>query len=233
MVFCEAFILKAKLALIENDSKSARRFLTQAQKIAESYGMKRLAMKISYEHDKLLRLTKMWERINISDLSISERFELTGLNDQIESMIKRRMIEVSDISEEDPVMLLILTEGGELMFSKKFIEEITLEDDVLGGFLTTINYFISEVFSEGLERAVFGQYTLLMMPIKPFLICYIFKGYSYFAHDKTKKFLKSIHNDRHIWQSLQNFLQKSKIIQTNSIPSLESLIAEIFIKEKN
>ncbi len=233
LVFCETFILQAKIALLNFDVKSARLFLTRAQKIAESYSMKRLAMKISYEHDELLRKTKMWENLKTSEVSLSERLEFTGLNEQMEDMVKRRMIEVPEISKEVPVMLLILTEGGNLLFSKKFMEDFSFEDDILGGFLTTINYFISEVFSEGLDRAVFGEYTLLMMPAQPFLTCYIFKGASYFAHHKIKNFLDSIQNDNLIWQSLQNFFQKSKSVQAHSIPSLESLIIEIFVEKKN
>jgi len=231
LVFCETFILRAKVALINFNMKAARRFLTQAQKIAESYGIKRLAMKISYEYDELLRQTKMWENLKISEVSLSERLELTGLNEQMEDMVKRRMNEVPEISKEDPVMLLILTEGGNLLFSKKFVEDFSFEDDILGGFLTTINYFISEVFSEGLDRAVFGQYTLLMMPLQPFLVIYIFKGDSYFAYQKIKNFLDFIQNDSVIWQSLQNFFQKSKSVQVDSIPSLESLITEIFVNK--
>ncbi|MHA1916096.1 MAG: tetratricopeptide repeat protein [Promethearchaeota archaeon] len=232
LVFCETFILRAKVALINFNMKTARRYLTQAQKIAESYGIKRLAMKISYEHDELLKKTEMWENLKVSEVSLSERLELTGLNEQMENMIKRRMIEVPEISKEDPVMLLILTEGGNLLFSKNFVEDFSFEDDILGGFLTTVNYIISEVFSEGLDRAVFGQYTLLMMPIEPFLICYIFKGASYYAYHKIKNFLNSIQNDSVIWQSLQNFFQTSKIVQVNSIPSLESLITEVFLDKK-
>ncbi|MFW9897226.1 MAG: hypothetical protein ACFFD7_15595, partial [Candidatus Thorarchaeota archaeon] len=232
LVFCETFILQAKLALLNFNTKTARRYLTQAQKIAETYGIKRLAMKISYEHDELLRKTKMWENLKISEMSLSERLELSGLNEQMENMVKKRIRKVPDVSKEDPVMLLILTEGGNLLFSKKFEEDFSFEDDILGGFLTTINYIISEVFSEGLDRAVFGPYTLLMMPIQPFLVCYIFKGDSYFAYDKIKNFLNSIQNDHFIWQSLQNFFQKSKLAQVDSIPSLESLITEIFL-EKN
>jgi len=232
LVFCETFILQAKIALLNFDVKSARLFLTNAQKVAESYSMKRLAMKISYEHDKLLRQNKMWENLKVSEVSLSERLELTGLSEQMENLVKRRMIEVPEISKEDPVMLLILTEGGNLLFSKKFVEDFSFEDDILGGFLTTINYIISEVFSEGLDMAVFGQYTLLMMPVQPFLVCYIFKGDSYFAHHKIKNFLESIQKDNLVWQSLQNFFQKSKSIQLDDIPSFELLITEIFVEKK-
>jgi hypothetical protein len=148
-------------------------------------------------------------------------------------MVKKRMIEVPEISKEDPVMLLILTEGGNLLFSKKFMENFSFEEDILGGFLTTINYIINEVFSQGLDRAIFGQYTLLMMPFQPFLVCYIFKGQSYFAYQKIKNFLESIQNDSHICKSLQSFLQESKTIQENNISSLESLISDIFVKAKD
>ncbi|GAH26837.1 unnamed protein product, partial [marine sediment metagenome] len=60
-VFCETFLLQAKLALLNLDVKAARRFLTQAQKIAESYGIKRLAIKISNEHDELLKQLNLWK----------------------------------------------------------------------------------------------------------------------------------------------------------------------------
>ena len=86
IVFCEAFILQAKLALLTFNIKAARRFLTQAQKIAESFGLKRLAMKISYEHDKLLKQTHIWENLNHSEVSLSERIELAGLEEQMEDM---------------------------------------------------------------------------------------------------------------------------------------------------
>ncbi|MFX1549175.1 MAG: tetratricopeptide repeat protein [Promethearchaeota archaeon] len=233
LVFCESFILQAKLALLSFNIKAARRFLTQAQKIADSYGIKRLAMKISNDHDNLLKEMHKWEILSESEASLAERVELARLDDQLKIMLKKRSIEIPDISKENPVMILILTEGGNLLYSRKFIKDFNFEDDILGGFLTTINYFITEVFSEGLDRAVFGQNTLLLMPLEPFLICYIFKGASYYAYHKIKKFLDSIRKDNLIWQSLQTFFQKSKSVQIHSIPSLETLITDIFLEKKN
>ncbi|MFW9784701.1 MAG: hypothetical protein ACFFFB_20645, partial [Candidatus Heimdallarchaeota archaeon] len=228
IVFCETFILQAKLALLNINIKAARRFLTQAQKIADSYGIKRLAMKISFEHDNLLKEMDKWETFSESKASLAERIELARFDDQLKIMLKKRLVEIPDMSKEDPVMLLILTEGGTLLFSKKFVEDFSFEEHILGGFLTTINYIISELFSEGLDRAVFGPFTLLMMPIQPFLACYIFKGDSYFAHHKIKDFIYSIQKNNIIWQYLQNFSQMSKSVQINDIPSLELLITEIF-----
>ncbi|MFX1378882.1 MAG: tetratricopeptide repeat protein [Promethearchaeota archaeon] len=233
IVFCETFILQAKLALLTFNVKAARRFLTQAQKIAESYGLKRLVMKISIEHDYLLKELHKWEIFSESNASLTERIELARIDDQMTDMLKKRSMKLPMISQEDPVMILILTEGGNLLFSKKFKMDFSFEDDILGGFLTTVNYVINEVFSESLDRAVFGQYTLLMMPLKPFLVCYVFKGASYYAYHKIKNFLDSIQKDNLIWQSLQNFFQESKSVELHNIPKLDSLIKEIFVEEKN
>jgi len=227
-VFCEAFILQAKLALLNFDIKSARLFLTQAQKIAESYSMKRLAMKISFEHDELLKRLNLWEKLKESGAALSERWKLAGLNEQMEKMVKKRISEPPKISEEEPVRVLIITEGGTSIFSHSFIKDKAFESHIFGGFLTTIDYFIREMFSEGLDRAVFGEYTLLMKSIPPFFISYIFKGDSYYAHQKINYFIDNIQNEESIWQKLLKSFQINQAIQLKDIPLLESLIKEIF-----
>jgi len=231
LVFCKTFILQAKLALINFNMKAARRFLTQAQKIAESYGIKRLAMKISYEHDELLRQSKMWENLKESEISMSERWKLAGLSEQMEKMVRKRRIEVPELSDEEPVLLLIVSEGGVPFFSKSFIEEKSFESHLFGGFLSTIDYFIREMFSEGLDRAVFGEYTLLMKPIPPFFISYIFKGNSYYALKKLDYFIAKIQSQDEIWQNLLINFQKNTAIQLKDTSLLESLITETFLNK--
>jgi len=229
LVFCETFILQAKLALINFNVKAARRFLTQAQKIAESYGMKRLAMKISHEHDELLRQIKRWEKLEESETSLSERWKLAGLNEQMENLVKKRMIEVPKVSEEKPISIFIITEGGSALFSHSFIDQKSFESHLFGGFLTTIDYFIREMFSEGLDRAIFGEYTLLMKSIPPFFISYIFKGDSYYAHQKINYFVDNIQKEDAIWHYILKSFQVNQSIHLKDIPLLESLITEIFI----
>ncbi len=231
-IFCETFILQAKLALVNLELKSARGFLTQAQRIAENYGIKRLAMKISHEHDNLLRNIEMWENLKKTDMSLSERLELTGLNEQMENMVKRRMIDIPKIAEEEPVSIYIITEGGKALFSHSFIEDKSIESHLFGGFLTTIDYFIREMFSEGLDRAIFGDYILLMKSIPPFFISYIFKGDSYYAHQKLSSFIEKIQKKEDIWQKLFNSFQGNKLIRLKDIPLLESLIMETFMRKR-
>ena len=228
-VFCETFLLQAKLALLNLDVKAARRFLTQAQKIAESYGIKRLAIKISNEHDELLKQLNLWESLKESEMPLSERWKLAGLNEQMENMVRKRMIAVPELSNEEPVLLLIVSEGGTPFFSQSFVEDKSFESHLFGGFLTTIDYFIKETFAEGLDRAIFGEYTLLMKSIPPFFISYIFKGNSYYALQKVDNFIDHIQKDNKIWNKLLKYLQVNQSIHLRDIPLLESLITEIFI----
>jgi len=186
-------------------------------------------MKISYEHDKLLKQSKMWENFMESDIPLSERWKLAGLNEQMENMVKKRMIAIPEISNEEPVFLLIVSEGGVPFFSHSFTKDKSFESHLFGGFLTTIDYFIKEMFSEGLDRAVFGEHTLLMKAIPPFFISYVFKGDSYYALQKIDYFEDHLQQDGEIWQNMLNSFQKNTTIQLKDDPLLESLITEIFI----
>jgi hypothetical protein len=231
LYLAETYFLQAKLSLLTLDLKSAKRFLTQAQTIADSYGMKLLAMKISYEHDELLRQTKMWENLRISEVPLSERLKLAGLKQQMENMVKRQMIEVPKISDEEPVLLIIISEGGINIFSQSFIENGAIESQILSGFLTTIDYFIREMFSEGLDRAIFGDHTLVMKSISPFYVAYTFKGDSYYALKRANYFIEKLQTEGDIWQKMLKYCHKNQMIHSKDIPSLDSLIIDTFINK--
>ena len=228
ITFCETFILQAKIALLNFNINAARRFLTQAQKIAEKYGMKRLAMKISHEHDELLRQKEIWENLKESKASITERWKLAGLNEQIKLMVKKRMVEIQKPKDEEPVHLLIVSKGGIPFFSQTFKEDASFEEHLFGGFFTTIHAFIKANFSEGLDRAIFGEYTLLMNSLEPFFVCYIIKGESYLAQKRIGAFTDKIQSDQEIGQVFNKYYQMNQKIEFKDIPSLEYLITDIF-----
>jgi len=85
------------------------------------------------------------------------------------------------------------------------------------------------MFSEGLDRAIFGEHTLLMKSVPPFFISYIFRGNSYYALKKLDYFIVKIQNQDEIWQNLLTNFQKNTTIQLKDDPLLESLITETFI----
>ena len=230
-VLAETYVLQAKLALLTLDLEDARRLLTQAQKIAEKHGMHRLAAKISIEHDELLQKLNIWNNFKESKEDFSKRIQLAKLSDQIEDMILKRREKGLEISEEEPFTLLIITEGGTSLFSHSFIKEKPFESHLFSGFLTTMDYFIREMFSERLDRAKFGEYTLLMKSIPPFFVSYIFKGDSYYALQKINYFIDHIQKEESIWQNLMKSYQINKILHIKENPLLESLITDIFVKK--
>ena len=230
-VWGETFLLQAKLALISLKLNDARRLLTQGQKIAEKHDIHLLARKISNEHDELLKQLDMWEKLKESKAPITDRLELSRLNGQMKTMIQRRVIEPPEIEEEEPIVILFISEAGIPLFSQSFAKEWEFQDHLFGGFLTAVNSFSDEMFSNGLDRASFGEYTLFMSSASPFLVCYLFKGQSYSAQSRLNYFLEKIKNDKEIWQSFEKYYHRNQEISIKDIPSLEPLISQIFIEK--
>ena len=98
-ILAETYLLQNKLSLLTFDMKKARRFLTQAQQIAERHGLNRLVIKISDEHEKLLKQLNMWEKLKESNAPITERLELAQLGEQMERMVSNRVV-LARVTEE-------------------------------------------------------------------------------------------------------------------------------------
>jgi len=125
-------------------------------------------------------------------------------------------------------LLLIAAEGGVLVFSYPFADEWKFDDDLFSGFLNSFSSISDEIFSEGLDRAKFGQYTVLINSVGNFSVCYLFKGQSYLALQKITDFTKRIQNESSIWQTLEKFYKASQVLEIKDIPSLEPIITETF-----
>ena len=86
-----------------------------------------------------------------------------------------------------------------------------------------------EMFSKGLDRANFGEYTIIMNSLDPFLVCYLFKGQSYLAQQRVAKFIDKVKEDEEIWEKFNKFNQACQLVQLKDIPSLKPLIDDIFV----
>ncbi|MHA1509579.1 MAG: tetratricopeptide repeat protein, partial [Promethearchaeota archaeon] len=137
-VLAETYTLQGKLALLALDLKEARRLLTQAQQIAEKHGMHRLAGKISIEHDNLLKELNTWKNLKEQDISLKMRMELAHVDEQIDNLFWKRDFSSLEHSEEVPILLLVLSEGGVPIFSHVFSKDWSFEDDLIGSFLSAI-----------------------------------------------------------------------------------------------
>jgi tetratricopeptide (TPR) repeat protein len=223
-----ALLLKGKISLLRLNMGDARRYLTEAQQIADSNSLQRLARAISHEHDQMMEQLDGLESYKKKKMTTSERINLASLDDTLDLIQGRRAANAPDLIDEEPVLLLILSEGGILMFSYPFTDELKVEDELFGGFLSAITSFSDEVFSEGLDRAKFGSYTVLMNNIGDFSFCYVLKGQTYLAQKKLSNFTENFQKNTSMMQTLNKFNQTSQVIDIKDFPFLEGFIKGIF-----
>ena len=115
------------------------------------------------------------------------------------------------------------------IFSHIFSKEWSHEDDLVGGFLSALNSFSGELFSEGLDRAKFGQHTVLMKPFESFSMCYLFKGQSYLAQKRINRFIESILTTEKFKDFFNSFYKTHQTIELKENPPLKLLFTDIFI----
>ena len=227
-VHVHALLLQGVINLLQMNMEDARRYLTQAQKIANENGLQRLAKAISYEHDKMLEQINKLENLGNAGAPVSEILDLASIDDIIDGMQGKRLIKAPEVPSEKSVLLLIIAEGGVLIFSYPFTKEWKSDDTLFSSFLSAFNSFSDEFFSEDFDRAKFGQYTVLLEPIANFSVCYLFKGQTYLASQKLAKFSREIQNNISIYQTLEKFYNTNQVLELKDNPWLESLVTEIF-----
>ncbi|MFX1593755.1 MAG: tetratricopeptide repeat protein, partial [Promethearchaeota archaeon] len=187
-VLGETYLLQAKLALISLNSDEARKLLSQGQKISEKYGLNQLAIKISNEHDQMLKQLEIWENFKESEASLSERIELSRLNEQMEGMVKRQIGKLPKLEAEQPILLTVMSKDGKILLSNPFTADMTIDSAFFSEFLSSCDTFCNQILSESFDRVKFGQHTVLITVVDSFSICYMFQGQSYTARQKLLHF---------------------------------------------
>ena len=231
-LLANVYLLQGKIALLRMNMGEARRYLTQAQHIAEPKGLQLLAKAISRNHDKLLDQLDEWENLKKKKASISERMDLALVDETIDQIQGRRTIEDLEIQDEDSVLLMILVEGGSLLFSYPFAKEWEMDEDLLGSFLSAFTSFSEEFFSQELDRAKFGKFTVLIKSLFNFTVCYLFKGQSYLAIKKLAKFVRIISENDSVIETFRKFQNTNQLLEISDYPFLKSFITELFVKNE-
>ena len=96
------------------------------------------------------------------NVPISEQLEKIEIKDQILTMLKKKPAEIPKTSSETPILLLIMADSGIPLYTKIFDNEWKFKEELFSGFLSAFNSFSDEIFSEGLDRANFGKFIILM-----------------------------------------------------------------------
>ncbi|MFQ6125676.1 MAG: tetratricopeptide repeat protein [Candidatus Heimdallarchaeota archaeon] len=237
-LLAETYLLQAKLALIELDIPHARHLLSQAQVLAEEKGLQKLAMSISYEHDLLLDQLNQWEALRDREPSLADAGALSGVESQLTRMVQQRAVELPPLQPDEPLLLLILTESGISIYSKKFTLGQQLDDQLIGGLLTAINNFGKEVFAGAeTDRITYQEYTVVLKALESLLFCYIFKGQSYLALQKLERLIEQVQASPSIWEILKTMMKSDATLKTIEDigvvgePGLNQMVLEIFQAE--
>ncbi|MFX1469279.1 MAG: tetratricopeptide repeat protein [Promethearchaeota archaeon] len=112
-LLAETTLLKAKLEMLQINMANARKYLTQAQQIAERFSLNQLVSRITNEKDDLLKKLDLWKKLKEMDAPMSDRFELARLDEQIKRMVKKQVelthhvtVEKVAISKEKKICLV-------------------------------------------------------------------------------------------------------------------------------
>ncbi|MHA2032397.1 MAG: tetratricopeptide repeat protein [Candidatus Kariarchaeaceae archaeon] len=192
-VLNEALLLKSKLYLIENRVPEAIDTLLESKKIAEQKGLTNLAHHITNVYNDLKYQLGFWEELDQRQASLKERVEQSDIIDLVQSLQSKSL--TYQIKEtEIPIMMLIINSGGLVKLRYKFGNIEGLHEHLIGGFLSAINSFFTDVFTEknSLDRIRSKDYTILLRSTEEYLFCYIFKGQSLFAAQKLESFVQEI-----------------------------------------
>jgi hypothetical protein len=232
-VFVETHLLQSKTALLELDVQKARQLLTQAQMIAEEKGLQKLAMKASGEYDSLLDQITKWDSFIEKEASMEERLQLVQLEKMVTGLIQKREVEIQERPPEEPVMLLIMAQSGLTLYSQSFEDDQQMDDQLIGGFLTAVTSFGTEVFSGSgaIDRIQYQEYTVASKILESMMFCYMFKGQSYSAIQKLDHFMDEIQNITPVWKGLGRALQTGQTLDEPEEIKLGEMITGIFRSE--
>ncbi|MHA2001600.1 MAG: tetratricopeptide repeat protein [Promethearchaeota archaeon] len=231
-LLAEIALLRAKILLLNLDLAKARKILNDAQEIAENHGFNNLAMKISDEHDKILEQLSSWQQFSSQTTSIDQRIKLSGVSEQITKFLGRNKEKKSQISLETPLLLLILSEDGLALFSNPFNPQWSPDSQLFGGLISAFHILSKELFTHSFERAKFGQYNVIMSnDTSPFLLCYVYRGFSYSAQNHLKEFTQQLQSDSFLWKGLKESLKNGQISKNQKI--LLKKYSEMFLSPIN
>ncbi|MFW9843069.1 MAG: tetratricopeptide repeat protein [Candidatus Thorarchaeota archaeon] len=227
----EVHVLQAKLALLKNEMTNARFLFTQAQMIADERGLRRLAMRISSEHDLLLEEVSKWGTSNKNEESLSNRLELIRIDEQIDRMFHPGVIEPPELPEEHPIAFLILNQGGLIIYSEVFTNSTDVDEYKIGAFLSAIQSFSSEYFSQTIDRIRLEEYTLLIKYENQFTICYIYKGQSYSALQKIAHFISRLRCQTELWQASDTSSIMIHSFDSKTKEMIQSVVLDVFLDQ--
>ncbi|MCY3414388.1 MAG: hypothetical protein INQ03_22265 [Candidatus Heimdallarchaeota archaeon] len=211
------YLIISKLNIILNDMETAKENIIKAYEI----GSRTNDPKVSHLFSKELEL--FFEQ--------REFMKLINANDYLRANAGFRTINTSrgdgPFDNESSLYFLIATDYGIHIFSHKFPNVDSVQEELIASFLSAINTFINDAFGqEGgyIEKINHESFTIIMRKYKQFFFVYVFKGENEFVHDRITRIVGKI---SHILDSIV----KSKVvgfIESEKTAEIAKLIADEF-----
>ena len=158
----------------------------------------------------------------------------TNLVTQIESsLIKKDDENNIETSNEEfiPQFVLIMSDSGVSIYKKEFTQKDSMDDQLIGGFLTALYKFGNEAFSshQTIDEIQIGNLRIQLQSYGSLLFCVGFKGQSKFAQKKTDMFIKSLKQLNAIWSDLIVASNHGIFYPTTTKKIINDLSDEIFL----
>ena len=228
----ETYWLKAHIATISLEITKAQELFNQAQLIADEFNIQGLASRISADHDRLLEHMDRWEKLSATKETLTERLETARLDEFFSEIFLKEIYEEEDDQiKEEPIVLIILSQSGLPVYSYYFATDKNhIDDTLLSGFLMSINNFIREAFKTtgSIERIKHQEYNISMQSLDRILLCYVFKGQSYFSQKRLSKFIDKLHPNDGIWNILLDLAKSSIPIDDLNEEKLDGIVQSVF-----
>ena len=231
-MIAENFWLKAQLEMMKNNYQEAKIILNEATQIIEDKAFRRLALKIPDLMNIINRNASPENESENGPIHSETQNNLHDqLNDEVVRMVNKRTVELPKLQDEEPVLLIIVYEGGVTVFSQKFSQREMIDEMFVGGFLTAIDAFMHQTFATGgsIERIKHQEYTLMLKGENPLLFCYVFKGQSFSAIQKLDTLIRDLRKSQTMWSALTNNIGEQ--IDATEKEMIEDLASKIFLSE--
>ena len=233
-LLAETYFLKAKISLIHFDLNTARILLIKAQNTAKMYGLKRLANRISNEHDYLLNNLNKWKKMAENKISLEERIK-HARHEFLYSKMVRTKIEEPTKNDFPIYFVIIYPLSGRCLYSKSFQNMGINDDDLIASFLTAINIFGKEAFSSSgsIDRIKHGDYLMIIKFKDNLSFGYVFKGHSFSATSKLDHFIEVLSTLENIVENLMLSVKTFVEISKETHLTIEQLVNHFFLSDNN
>ncbi|MEA2069658.1 MAG: tetratricopeptide repeat protein [Asgard group archaeon] len=228
----ENLLLKIKYTMLKNDVEEVKILLSQAKQLSEEKGFRRIALKVHDLEKLILDMKDGTTKLIIPHKFTSESIPKERVNDKIMRIAEKTTVVKDKIRKEEPVLFLVIAEGGITLFSRKFKTNAVIDEMFVGGFLTALNTFMHETFMTGgsIERIKHQEFTLLLKGHESLFFCYVFQGQSYTAVQKLNHIIKKI-TSLPVWNKLLHKNQEQ--LTSEEFKYLNNLADETFRQGRN